>query len=216
MSRIKALTAEQRELLFQRHSEWLKVGFDTKPADRVMAENIITTMYGLINLPRPLFTWTDSPATAILAIHVLKTAKDGASLGASLRASPYWGQYEFSWIAFYLFCSEIGVWYKPESKETLNLWSNLSRSMGWCFPYLNRRGVARNDELIEFDIGGNRMRGLHLFWLEKTGEEKETMIPVWRTKEQFGGDCPENINDCEQIRRWVMRLPQNAEIVEEV
>ncbi len=81
----------------------------------------------------------------------------------------------------------------------------------------NRRGVQRNDELIEFDLGGNNLvRGLHVWWKEKSGEEKETVIPVWRIKDQFGPDCPDNIDDVEQVRRWMMRLPRNAEIVEEV
>ena len=238
-----------------------------------------------------------------------------------MRDSCFWGQYESFWVAFYLFCQEIGVIYSSQSQEILNLWADLSRSMGWWFPYKNlviccerqkeihvelakrmiggmlayrlhnecgpalrfadgwsvyalhgvrvppkyvlipadkidsaeilkepnaqvrmaviskvgfarilgkmphkvistnpnMRGLERSDELIEFNLGdGNTVRGLHVLWREKSGEEKENVIPVWRTREQFGEDCPDNINDCEQVRRWVMRLPKDAEIVEEV
>lgn len=81
----------------------------------------------------------------------------------------------------------------------------------------NPRLAERENELIEFNLGNNVLvRGLHLSWRETSGEEKETVIPVWRTREQFGADSPDDIDDCEQIRRWVMRLPKNAEIVEEM
>ena len=81
----------------------------------------------------------------------------------------------------------------------------------------NRRGLTeKKDELLEFDLGNLLVRGLHLAWREKSGEDKETVIPVWRTKEQFGPNCPDNINDCEQVRRWVMGLNKNAEIVTEI
>ena len=81
----------------------------------------------------------------------------------------------------------------------------------------NTRGLERSDELIEFNLGNEtRVRGLHVWWREKSGEEKENVIPVWRTREQFGEDCPEDIDDCEAVRRWVMRLPKDAEIAEEV
>ena len=82
---------------------------------------------------------------------------------------------------------------------------------------VNPRLRERNNELIEFALGnGMQVRGLHLFWKENSGEEKETVIPVWRTKEQFGEDTPDDINDCEAVRRWVMGLPKEAVIVEEI
>ena len=345
MSRIDTLTLDQQAFLRRWHSDWLQVGFETKPADRTKAESVISTMYDLLGKPHPRFIWVDSPATASLAIYVLKYSNQraslgdslraslGASLGASLRASLwaslgdslgdslYWGQHESAWIAYYLFCAEIGTQFEKQSQQTLTLWSDLAKSTGWWIPYThivvccerqreihieptrqliggmptyrlhaengptlkfadgwavyalhgvrvpkqyvlspadsldpaeilkepnaqvrmaviskigfarmlgklphkvisssrNTRGVNRDDALIEFALGNNLItRGLHVWWKEKSGEEKETVIPVWRTKEQFGADCPDNIDDCEQVRRWAMRLPGNVEIVTEI
>ena len=42
----------------------------------------------------------------------------------------FWGSGESYWVAFYLFCNEIGVPYKDEDKHKLSLWADLCRS---CF-----------------------------------------------------------------------------------
>ena len=77
------------------------------------------------------------------------------------------------------------------------------------------RGVAEGNFLIEFNIGnGNLVRALHLRWITKDGVE-QTVLPVPRTKEQFGQDAPGNINDFEQVRRWTMGIGMDAEIVAE-
>ncbi len=62
--------------------------------------------------------------------------------------------------------------------------------------------------------GGSWLRVLHLAWQDKTGL-KETILPVPRTKRQFGRDCPDNINDCEQVRRWTLGWPKDVEILAE-
>jgi len=36
-----------------------------------------------------------------------------------------------------------------------------------------------------------------------------------RTRRQFGQDCPDNINDCEQVRRWTLGWPKDVEILAE-
>ena len=50
---------------------------------------------------------------------------------------------------------------------------------------------------------------LHLKWRDKTGD-KETFLPVPRTMRQFGDDRPDNINDCEQVRRSTLGWPKEA------
>jgi hypothetical protein len=50
--------------------------------------------------------------------------------------------------------------------------------------------------------------------VDKHGK-KETVLPVPRTKEQFGYDYPDNINDCEQVRRWTLSWPKDVAVVAE-
>lgn len=59
-----------------------------------------------------------------------------------------------------------------------------------------------------------RFRVLHVNWRYKIGD-KETLLPVPRLKAQFGPDCPENINDCEQVRRWTLGWSKEAIAVAE-
>ena len=73
---------------------------------------------------------------------------------------------------------------------------------------------AAGNALIEFKlkIGEHHneyLRTLRLTWQDKTGA-KETLLPVPRLARQFGEDCPDNINDCEQVRRWTLGWPKEA------
>ena len=70
------------------------------------------------------------------------------------------------------------------------------------------------EELIEFNINNAPVRGLHCIWEEGDGRH-ETVIPVWWREEQFGNDCPDNINDAEQVRRWTLGWPHDARVVAE-
>ena len=89
--------------------------------------------------------------------------------------------------------------------------------------HINRAVIlsqANGNSLVEITIGMPRrghengttatlLRVLHLTWRDKTGP-KETVIPVPRSKRQFGRDCPDDINDCEQVRRWPLGWPKEA------
>jgi hypothetical protein len=57
-------------------------------------------------------------------------------------------------------------------------------------------------------------RVLHVTWRDKTGD-KETVIPVPRLSREFGADSPDNVNDCEQVRRWILGWPKEAMAVAE-
>ena len=74
-------------------------------------------------------------------------------------------------------------------------------------------------DLLEFDLGEAKVRGLLVKWDDKFEKNKQTIIPVPTTHEQFAGvdkDCiPENINDAEQVRRWTLGLDNKAELVQE-
>ncbi len=81
---------------------------------------------------------------------------------------------------------------------------------------------ANGNALIEFKMEdrylAERFRVLHLKWEDKTGS-KETVIPVPRTRVDFGPDFPAGreriINDCEQVRRWTLGWPKDVEILAE-
>jgi hypothetical protein len=74
---------------------------------------------------------------------------------------------------------------------------------------------ADGNRLIEFRVKGTQLvRGLHVKWRDKTGE-KETVIPVPNKRAYFGNDVPDDIDDCEQVRRWTLGWPKEALAVAE-
>jgi hypothetical protein len=74
---------------------------------------------------------------------------------------------------------------------------------------------ANGNRLIEFRVKGTQLvRALHLKWRDKTGD-KETVLPVPNRRSYFGADCPDDIDDCEQVRRWTLGWPKEALAVAE-
>ena len=69
------------------------------------------------------------------------------------------------------------------------------------------------NSLIEFDLNGQPIRALHLRWAVKGGEAEETVLPVWRTKEEFGQYGPDDPDDFEQVRRWTLGVGKNDTII---
>lgn len=72
---------------------------------------------------------------------------------------------------------------------------------------------ANGNELIDLQLGlprwNTQLRVLRLRWKDKTGE-KETLLQVPQYVRDFGSDCPDNIRDCEQVRRWTLGWPKEA------
>ena len=75
--------------------------------------------------------------------------------------------------------------------------------------------ISKTDsaDLLEFDLGEIKVRGLHVRWEDKFKTPLETIIPVPRTKSQFGEDCPDNIDDAEQVRRWTLHMKKEEQLV---
>ena len=74
---------------------------------------------------------------------------------------------------------------------------------------------AHGNQLLEFRVKGKQVvRGLRLKWRDKIGE-KETLIPVPTRPSDFGEDVPGDIDDCEQVRRWILGWPKEAIVVAE-
>jgi hypothetical protein len=113
--------------------------------------------YARVGATAPTFVWVASPATALLAVLVLRhgRASLGASLRASLRASlgdcwHYAGQ-EAGWIAFYGFGREIGVHYSPKNLDSLLLHEELAQSCGWVWAYQNICIISERPERVLWD-----------------------------------------------------------------
>jgi len=95
-----------------------------------------------------------------------------------------------------------------------SLWRNASTNLK-AYVHPSVRESVEINELIEFDLGNSlTVRALHLNWIDRFSR-KETVLPVPRTREQFGNDCPANINDCESVRLWTLGLDKGGEILEE-
>lgn len=71
-------------------------------------------------------------------------------------------------------------------------------------------------EMIEFKLANNlKIRGLHVRWETKDKQSLETILIVPSTKEQFGEDSPDNIDDAEQVRKWTLWANMKDEFVME-
>jgi len=102
---IEELTAEQKAALPTFRGDWFRWGTSTDRADRAKAEAAILAMRAEVGVTKkPIFAWCASPATSLLALHViqspewapfLKNIRDHlagdpqlrSSLGSSLRSS---------------------------------------------------------------------------------------------------------------------------------
>ena len=63
-----------------------------------------------------------------------------------------WGQMDASWICYYLFPAlHLGIKYKPEDTDKLNLWSDVSKSCGWWWPHENICIISDRPKSISFD-----------------------------------------------------------------
>ena len=87
MKKIEKLTSEQELALIEFKKKWFAIGSCAEPADRPRAEAAIAAMYARIEKPKPRFIWVDSPATAALAMTVLRDERLMSSLRSSLESS---------------------------------------------------------------------------------------------------------------------------------
>lgn len=161
-AKIEKLTAAQEIRLKEWRAEWFAIGCATEPTDKSRAEAAIVAMYARVGKSAPHFIHVDSPATAWLAMVVLKKLGDqktGASLGDSLGASLgdsryryFSGQQEAYWVAFYAFSRDVlGVEY-ARSKD-LDLWVEVSKSCGWFWPFEGLCIVANRPEVVKWEPG---------------------------------------------------------------
>jgi len=130
--KIEKLTKKQQAQLAPFHAEWLAWGTSTARADRAKAEAAILAMRAEIgSKTKPIFIWCDSPATSLLAMHVIKSpqwAKAIGGLESSLRSSlrsSLWSSLRSSlW-------SSLGSSLESSLRSSLwsSLWSSLESSL---------------------------------------------------------------------------------------
>ena len=97
----------------------------------------------------------------------------GASLGDSLRASlraslwdslgsAYYGQHDAYWVAYYRYPEAVlGVQYDAVPSRQLHLWSEISQSAGWWWPYEGVCIITERPEIVRMEpsvSGTNRLR----------------------------------------------------------
>src|ERR1019366_8102613 len=84
------LTPEQAEALPKFRAEWFGWGANTDRADRKKAEAAILAMRAEIGVKveRPIFVWCESPATSLIALHVLNS-QEWVTFVERLRKKPY-------------------------------------------------------------------------------------------------------------------------------
>ena len=90
LTKLTKLSSEQERTLVEFRARWFAIGSSTEPADRPRAEKTISAMYARVGKPAPKFLWTQSPATACLAMAVIRELPNASlvdSLLDSLRNS---------------------------------------------------------------------------------------------------------------------------------
>ena len=106
--KIEKLTPAQESMIPKYLEEYLAIGLDTTPCDRVKAEQAVKDSYKFLNMQEPTFHWCDSPFEgAKLAAKLAKGSDDvtKAEIAAQADMASY-GSFESYWVAFYAFISE--------------------------------------------------------------------------------------------------------------
>jgi hypothetical protein len=169
---IEKLTPEMERLLEQRYKEWFDIGVCTDPADRPTAEEAIAGMYEITGEDPAPFVWFDSPQACVYAIGILNREQDkgvdpkekvkelvGLSLqelremAGDVRAvfTSAWGQLDAYWVAFHVFCKEIGIIYEPRDDKLLELWAQTVRSCFWWWPFKELCIISERPNYIHVD-----------------------------------------------------------------
>jgi len=149
---IDKLTPEQEKELVIWRKKWFEIGSSCEPADKPRAEKAITQMYKEIGKEQPEIIWCTSPKDAIEKIKAKKEEeKQDVSVNNILNEC-WWGQNEAYWVAFYKFCRDVlGVVYEKDKSEKLDLWSEISQSCGWWWPYENFCFISDRPELVKWE-----------------------------------------------------------------
>lgn len=127
---IESLTPEQEARAAEYREMYLNYGWSTEPANREVAEAAVAKLYELNGYKVPEFIWFDSPHAARDTI-----IESGESFSGLSSVD---GNFDAYWVCLYKYVETLreGI-YDPENLEQLNVWDNLVKSMGPCWPFEN-------------------------------------------------------------------------------
>ena len=127
----------------------------------------------------------------------------GASLWASLRATRFWGSMESYWVAYYAFARDVlGVKYDAQKSSDLDLWSEVTKSCGWWWPYRGLVIVSEKPESVRWEADRERPRlhaldgpalryrdGWEVYAVRGLRVPREAIMdPAWLTVDRIEGE----------------------------
>ena len=79
--------------------------------------------------------------------------------GVKYEYTPFWGQMDAYWIAYYLFCRDVlGVKYDAEKSRHLDLWGDIAQSCGWWWCYEGYVIVSDRPDVVRMEAHGDAER----------------------------------------------------------
>ena len=151
--KITELTEEQKALIPEWREKWIKIGLDTTPADKPVAEKWIKQAYKDRGYAEPKeVLWFESP---VAILDFLKENGYSASTGIS---SFCYGSHDASWLGFYDYFLKVC---EVEEARKLESLIELSKVCGWWIPYTNYALASEkpveiniNEEMVLHKDGG--------------------------------------------------------------
>lgn len=146
---ITKLTDEQKVLLHKYRDDWYKIGMSTERCNREEAEIAITKMYAKMGLEKPVFHWCQSPLEAQNLMNEKLENKEKQYIPTSLL-----GNQDAYWVAFYLFCRDIGVEFTEEQSQVLDIWKDIALNAGWWYAFDTDCFCVERPTSIHFNEAG--------------------------------------------------------------
>lgn len=138
---IESLTPEQEALLPVYRDKWIKIGLDTKRADRPKTESLIKQAYEVAGIKAPTkFTWFDSPRAAQDAVRNSKHKENIWNV--------IYGSQEAGWLSFYDYMREV---LKVEACNKLIPLIEAAKEVGWWWPFEDEVYVSEKPIMINLD-----------------------------------------------------------------
>lgn len=137
------LNAEQQAKLKEYYDEYLAIGLNTEPCDRIKAENALRNTYvyahDVLNenhkSKTPKFVWADSPKAGLMIAAQIEAGQGNDitdEIIKKVRGQVSYGSFECYWVAFYAFISEV---MEKNPQEIIELGKDVVKNCGfyWIF-----------------------------------------------------------------------------------
>lgn len=122
MTMLSELTKEQVQLQSVVKDKWIKVGLDTGPANKTLAEQGLKMAYAAAGLEAPgEIYWEASPIAGLKRAAKLAPGQEWSAI--------FYGSQEAGWLSFHDYFAQIGV----NGTEPLQGLMQISQNAGWCW-----------------------------------------------------------------------------------